>query len=365
MRRPITWLLLTLVAAAIVGAAACGSNSGDKSNDPTPGVNSKASAIQAEKVTLHLGYFPNITHAPGLVGVARGTFAQELGPNVTLDVKSFNAGPDVITALFAGDIDISYIGSGPSINGYVKSNGDALRIISGATSGGALFIVRPEAGITTPADLAGKKIASPQLGNTQDVALRSYLQANGLSAPQEGGGDVNVVPTANSDTLNLFKQGSIDGAWVPEPWATRLVQEAGGTVFLDERDLWPPNGDFVTTTVIVRTEFLNDHPDVVEHFLKAHVETIQWINDNPAEAKTITNDAINQITQASLVPAVIDAAWEHLRFTYEPLASALRKSANDAFKLGFLDEEPDLSGIYDLDPLNTVLQGMNLPAVSD
>ncbi len=335
----------------------------------TPGSRTKTASTgsgSAQKVTLHLAYFPNLTHAPALVGVFRNTFTDALGPNVTLDTKTFNAGPDVVTALLNDDIDIAYIGPNPSVNGYTKSNGEKVRIIAGATSGGALLIVQGDSNINSAADLKGKKIATPQLGNTQDVALRAYLKANGLSAPATGGGDVDVIPTANSDTVNLFKQKQIDGAWVPEPFATRLVQESGGRAFIDEATLWTSTGGkFVTTNVVVRPQFLTDHPDVVQNFLKGHVEAVQWINQNPAAAKTIANQAIANINNAKpLAQAILDGAWAHLTFTYDPIAASLRKGADDAYAVGILTAKPDLTGIYNLDPLNTVLRAQNLPAVS-
>jgi len=342
-----------LATAILVTSVACGSGDGSATDQGGK-----------DTVTLRLGYFPNITHSQAIVGLARGTFADKLGPNVKLKTTTFNAGPSAIEAMFAGEIDATYIGPNPAINGYVKSEGEALRIVAGATSGGALLVVRPDSGIEKPADLAGKKIASPQLGNTQDVALRAYLLANGL-APKENGGNVSVTPVANPDILTLFQKGDIDGAWVPEPWATRLVKEAGGRVFLDERDLWP-NGDFVTAHLIVRTEFLEQHPDVVENLLRANVEVTQWINANPEEAKRAVNEGIREVTGAALPEDVVDAAWQNLRITYDPIASSLRKSAADAFSLGFLgDEEPDLSGIYALDLLNKVLDETGLPAVSE
>ncbi len=315
-------------------------------------------------VTLRLGYFPNVTHAQPLVGLARGTFQERLGPNVRLETKTFNAGPTVIEALFAGEIDASYIGPNPAINGYVKSGGKALRVVAGAVSGGALFVVRPAAGIRSPADLAGKRLATPQLGNTQDVALRAYLQAHGLAA-REQGGNVTIVPTANPDILTLFQKGEIDGAWVPEPWATRLVQEAGGVIFLDERELWP-NGRFATTLLIVRTQFLDEHPDVVRNLLRAHVETTLFIRNNPDEAKRLINAAIQELTGRALPKTVIDGAWEHLEVTYEPMAASVAKAADDAFALGFLGQRrPDLSGMYAVGPLNAVLQELGLPPVKE
>ena len=314
-------------------------------------------------VTVNLGYFPNLTHAVALVGVGQGTFQNALGPNEKLATKTFNAGPAEIEALFAGDIDIGYVGPSPAVNGYVKSHGQALRIIAGAASGGALLIVRPQANIQTPSDLANKKIADPQLGGTQDVSLRYYLQQHGLQAADKGG-NVQVIPTDNATIVTLFKQGKIDGAWVPEPWATRLVVEGKGKVFVDERTLWP-DGKFITTDVVVRTAFLNAHPDLVSKFLQAHVDTIQYILSNPESAKSITNAQIKLITGKALPSNEIDMAYDHLDITYDPLTSTLQESANRAFALGFLGStKPDLTGIFDLGPLNQVLASKGLTTVS-
>ena len=351
LRRTKPTLLLAL--AALLSACGGGAAS-DSSGGSTTGV--------AEPVTLRLAYFPNITHAQPLVGLGRGSYAEALGSNIKLETKTFNAGPAVIEALFANAIDASYIGPNPAINGYVQSGGKELRIIAGATSGGASLIVRTDSGINSPADFAGKKVASPQLGNTQDVALRAWLQANGLK-DREHGGNVQVIPTANADALALFQKGELQAAWVPEPWATRLVQEAGGRVFLDERDLWP-NGDFVTTHLIVRTKFLQEHPEAVERLLRAHVAETQWINEHPDEAKRLLNEGIKQVTSAALPAAVIDAAWRTQKITYDPIATSLRKSADDAFALGFLGErKPDLANIYALGPLNKVLGELMLAPV--
>jgi NitT/TauT family transport system substrate-binding protein len=350
--------LALLLAASSIFAVACGSDDDDSASaGGTPGTQA------AERVKLRLGYFPNITHAQPQVGIARGTFAETLGSNVELDTsKTFNAGPAAIEALFAGEIDATYVGPNPAINGYVQSDGEEVRIVAGATSGGALLVVREDAGIETPEDFANKKVATPQLGNTQDVALRTWLAENGLNA-REQGGNVQVVPTANADTLTLFQEGQVDAAWVPEPWATRLVQEANGTVFLDEKTLWP-EGKFVTTQLIVRTKFLEDHPDVVEDLVRAHVELTHWINDNPAEARRLVNENIEKVTTKGLPQEVIDAAWDNLEFTNDPVASSLEKSAADAYELEFLAEEPDLANIYALDILNAILREKSLPEVA-
>ncbi len=336
-------VLLTL---ALVG---CGSQTSSSSN--------------SGPITVHLGYFPNLTHAVALVGVERGTFQNALGSNVKLETKTFNAGPALIEALFAGEIDIGYVGPSPAINGYVKSHGEALRIIAGAASGGALFIVRPGANIQTAKDLANKKFADPQLGGTQDVALRFYLQQNGLKAADKGG-NVQITPTDNPNILTLFKQGKIDGAWVPEPWATRLIVEGSGKVFVDERTLWP-NGKFVTTNVIVRKAFLDAHANLVNKFLQAHVDTVQYILSNPDSAKSIVNSEIKLITGKALPSKEINLAYSNLDITYDPLTSTLRQSADRAYALGFLGStNPDLAGIYNLGPLNQVLSSKGLGAVT-
>ena len=321
------------------------------------------SAPSASKgpVTVRVGYFPNITHSQALVGLARGDFQKALGSNVKIEATAFNAGPSVIEALFANQIDISYIGPNPAINGYIKSNGEALRIVAGATSGGASFIVRPDANIAKPEDLAGKKLASPQLGNTQDVALRAYLFEHGFKVAEKGG-NVQVIPTDNPQILDLFRQGQIDGAWVPEPWAARLIVDGGGKLFLDERDLWP-NGEFVTAHIIVSVKFLKEHPDLVKAFLRAHVEVTQWEQKNPDQAKQLVNDEIKRLTGKALANEVIDGAWSRLRVTYDPISASLVKSAQGAYEAGFIKDKPDLSNIYDLKLLNEVLKEKGLSAV--
>src|SRR5688572_88438 len=254
--RIIRTLAVTAAAAlAVTGLSACG-------DDAEAGGGSGGAS------TLRLGYFPNITHAPALIGVNKGLFQQALG-DTKLEAKTFNAGPAAVEALFSGAIDATYIGPNPAINAHVQSRGEAIRIISGATSGGALLVVKPS--IDSPADLKGKKVASPQRGGTQDVALRNWLKTNNLKADLQGGGDVSIVPQENAQTLETFRSGQIDGAWVPEPWATRLVQEGGGKVLVDERSLWP-DGRFVTTHLIVRTKFLQEHPDAVRRLVEGQVQ---------------------------------------------------------------------------------------------
>ncbi|HEX9260374.1 MAG TPA: ABC transporter substrate-binding protein [Acidimicrobiales bacterium] len=302
-------------------------------------------------MTLRLGYFPNITHATALVGVESGIFAEALGDEVTLETQTFNAGPRTVEALFARALDATYIGPNPAINAFVKSKGEAVRIVSGATAGGAFLVVRPD--IARPADLKGTKLATPQLGGTQDVALRAWLGNNGLRADTSGGGDVSILPQENGQTLDAFKAGTIDGAWVPEPWATRLIQEGGARVLVDERDLWP-EGWYVTTHLIVRTKFLDDHPAVVQRLLEGQVKANAFINANPAEAQKLANDQIEKITQKRVKEEVLTASWSNLTFTNDPIAASLHGSADAAHSVGLLDKV-DLKGIYDLDLLNKVL----------
>lgn len=349
--------LSLLVVAAVV--AACTGPAQLQPEDPT----TSSPAQSGAPVAVHIGYFPNITHSQALIGLARGDFQKAMGSQATIDAKVFNAGPSVIEALFAGQIDLSYIGPNPAINGYVKSNGEALRIIAGATSGGAAFIVRPDANISEPQDLNGKKLATPQLGNTQDVALRNYLAEHGLQTMEEGG-KVEIIPTDNSQILNLFKQGQIDGAWVPEPWATRLIVEGGGKLFIDERDLWSATGgEFVTAHIIVSAKFLKEHPDLVKAFLRTHVEVTQWEQRNPEQARQLVNEEIKRLTGQALAQEVIDGAWSRLRATYDPISASLIKAADSAYAAGFLKEKPDLSNIYDLHLLSEVLEEKDLAPI--
>jgi len=310
---------------------------------------------------VRVGYFPNITHSQAILGLARGDFAEALGPDVSIQPILFNAGPSVIEALYAGEVDIAYIGPNPAVTGFVNSGGEALRIVAGATSGGAGLVVRPDAGITGLADLAGHRIATPQLGNTQDVALRGCLVSLGL-APIEQGGDVEIIPTENPQILDLFRSGEIDGAWVPEPWASRLVLEGGGILLLDERAIWPDSA-FVTAHVIVSAPFLAARPDIVKQWLEAHVAVTLWELENPSEAAELLNAQIDSLTGKALAPEVIEMALSRMTPTWDPIPASLFQSAEAAWRAGFLSERPDLTGIYDLSLLNAVLSERGLAPV--
>lgn len=325
-----------------------------------------AQSPDTSKKTLRVGYFPNITHSQAVIGLNNGNFQKVLGDNIIVETFRFNAGPSAIESLLAGRIDATYIGPNPAINGYLQTNGQDIRVIAGAASGGASFIVRNDSGIESPSDLGGKKFASPQLGNTQDVALRKYLQDNGFKTV-ENGGNVTILPIANADILTVFLKGDIDGAWVPEPWATRLVQEAGGKVFLDERDLWP-DGKFVTGNIIVRTDYLEQNPDVIKKLLEAHVDETLKINNDKKSAAAEFNTQLNKITGQEINPAELDTAYSHLEITYDPLKLTLFKSANDAYDLGFIEkgkDRPNLSGIYDTTILDEVLSEKGLQPIGN
>jgi NitT/TauT family transport system substrate-binding protein len=335
------------IAAATMAVVACG--------QPV----SSAAPADDQPLTLRLGYFPNLTHAPALAGIKKGFFATALGSKVTVEPHTFNAGGDAVTAILSNSIDASFVGPSPTTNAFVQSHGQAIRVIAGATSGGALLVVKPS--ITSIQGLKGKKIADPQLGATQDVALRWFLKSNGFATDTAGGGDVSVLPQDNAQTLTAFKQGKIDGAWAPEPWASRLVVEGKGKVLVDERDLWP-QGKFVTTNLIVRTDFLQAHAKRVKALLEGLYQSVAYLNANPTEAQSLTNVAVTEITGKALAAGVVSAAWPHLAFTLDPLAATLKASADHAHSAGLL-ASVNLKGLYDLTLLNQVLAAHIEPAV--
>jgi len=320
---------------------------------------SEASSPNAAK-ELRLGYFTNLTHATALIGVKDGYFKEALG-DVGLKTQTFNAGPAAVEALFSNSIDAAYIGPNPAINAYVKSKGEAVRIIAGATSGGASFVVQPQ--IKGVEDLKGKTVSSPQLGNTQDVALRYWLKEQGVDTSVTGSSDVTITPTENSNSLQLFRDKEIAGAWVPEPWASRLVLEGGGKVLVDESSQWP-DGQFVTTHLLVRTKFLEENPAAVEALLQGHVKATEWINANSEQAKNDANAQLEELTTKKLSEKVLDRAWEQLTITENPVASTLQVSADHAFEAGTLREKADVKGIYDLSILNKILVAQNQKPVS-
>jgi NitT/TauT family transport system substrate-binding protein len=371
---------------------------GPQSGDNDAGGAAAGQDTDSRSNVLRLGYFPNLNHAQVIIGLANGHFQKALSENSTssgnehISIKEyvFSAGPSAIEALYAGQIDVAYVGPNPAINGYLASNGEGIRIISGSASGGAVFVVRNDTAIQSTSDFGGKKFASPQLGNTQDVALRKYLIQNGYETV-ENGGNVTVVPVKPSDILTLMLKKEIDGAWVPEPWGARLVKEANGKIFVDERDLWPPDGKFVTTNIIVRSDYLKNNPETIKKLINAHIDETIWINDtlqnmrngnvNGASGNKENqsnddldnggveafihsfNDGLKRITGNTVPEDELSDALRRLEFTYDPIEQSLFRMANDAYDLGLIGRgnEPDLTNIYDLGLLKQVLKERNLP----
>ncbi|MCC3774857.1 aliphatic sulfonate ABC transporter substrate-binding protein [Streptomyces sp. UNOB3_S3] len=357
MSSPARRVLPALAALPLLAIAlgACGYGS-QKASGTTAGP-AAATGAKLSADTVRIGYFPNITHATPLVGEQEGILQKELG-TTRLASTTFNAGPSEIEALNAGSIDIGWIGPSPAVNGYAKSKGKSLRIVAGSASGGVKLVVDPKK-ISSLEDVKGKRIATPQKGNTQDVAFLNWISGQGWKVdPQSGKGDVSVVRTDNKVTPDAFKSGSVDGAWVPEPTASKLVSE-GGKVLLDESTLWP-DGKFVITNVIVSQKFLDTHPDVVEAVLRGSVKTNAWIAANPDRAKASANAALKKLSGKELPPEILDPAWQSIRTTDDPLASTLQAEADHAVKAGLL-EKPDLTGIYDLTLLNKVLKAAGRP----
>lgn len=337
MSRPLARLALAIGAVvATLGMTACGGDTQASGADPA---------------VVRLGYFPNLTHATAIVADKEGFFAKHLAAT-KLNVTTFNAGPAAMEALKSGAIDATYVGPGPATNAFINSGGKALTVVAGAATGGTSLVVDPS--IKRAADLRGKKVSSPQLGNTQDIALRYWLWQNGLSTDLQGGGEVNVLPQENAQIVDAFEQRLIAGGWVPEPYATRLVQ-AGGKVLVDERDLWP-NKTFAITVLAVRTEYLKAHPDQVKALLAGDLDATDLIAREPAKAQRDVADLIAKVSGKPLEPAVITAAWKKLGFTAESVSSSLRTGAQHAFTVGVLKESPNLDGLVDLRLLNALLK---------
>jgi len=305
---------------------------------------------QGPAAELRLGYFDNVTHAAALIGLQDGFFEDALG-DTKLSTQIFNAGPAAVEALSAGAIDAAYIGPSPAVNTFIQSGGQSAVIVAGAASGGAALVVRD--GIDSPADLAGTLLATPQLGNTQDVALRSWLGDEGYRTSTTGGGDVNVSPTENPQTLTLFQSGKIDGAWLTEPWVSRLMLEGGAHVLVNEASLWD-NGDFPTTVLLVRKAFLEEHPDTVSALLDGHVTAVDWLTDNRVDAVTIINAKLTADTGRALPDDVLTRALTEVKFTVDPLASTFPISLAKAVKAG-IGKDGNLDGLFNVALLNDVL----------
>ncbi len=361
------WLEVTLLAALVllIGAGAAVASVVQNGNAQQASLDGSAGAGTTPAATLKLGYFGNVTHAPALVGLQEGILQKDLGAT-KLSTQVFNAGPAAVEALNAGAIDAAYLGPNPAINSFVKSKGDSIRIIAGAASGGAQLVVKPS--ISSAADLKGKVLATPQLGGTQDVALRAWLAKQGYKAAPNGGGDVTINPTDNAQTLKLFQDGKLDGAWLPEPWASRLVLQAGAKVLVDEKDLWDGSlsgkpGEFPTTILIVSKTYLAQHPGTVKALLKGHIDSVQWLQENSgAKAADAINSGLRAAAGSALPADVISRSLSNLKFTDDPLAGTYRKLLKDGVDAG-VTKQADINGIFDLSLLNAVLKDAGMPAV--
>lgn len=340
MKKPLKALVLVgVLATACAGSAARSRGSAD---------------------TLRLGVFPNLTHGPGLIGIANGILQKDLG-RTKLKVVTFNSGSDASNALLAGSIDATYIGPGPTVSMFIKSG--KVAVISGAAEGGASLVVRSDVKISSPSDFAAKRIADPGTGNTQDVALRTWLHQNGLKTKDEGG-DVTIVPLEkNSDSVQLMQQKQIDAAWLPEPYPSLLVSQGLATRYLDEKTLWP-GGKFVTTNLVVSTGYLSAHPDVVRRLVQGNVDSIEWIQQHTSQAATVANTELEKLGGKRLDPDVLQSAWSELTFTWDPLSSSLETSARHSLSLGYIDSVPsNLMSIYQLNDLNTILRSIGRPQI--
>jgi NitT/TauT family transport system substrate-binding protein len=303
-----------------------------------------APAFSFAETKIRVGHFPNITHAQALVAHAlsrqgKGWFEQRLGPGIKIEWFIYNAGPSAMEAIFAKSIDLTYVGPGPALNAYTKSNGQEIRLIAGAANGGAGLVVQPDQNLRTPTDFRGKRIATPQLGNTQDISCRAWLTAGGLKITQLGG-DAQVIPTQNPDQLSLFKAKKIDGVWTVEPWLTRLEQEASGKVIVEEKDA-------ATTVLVSRVKFLSENRDLAKKFAEAHAELTDWIEKNPDEAQRLIKAELLEETRSDMSPQLIASAWKRIVFTAEMPRAAVEKFLRNSVSAGFIKTAPDLSKLFE------------------
>ncbi len=342
MKKRVFWVVLfALVFSAVIG----------------PATQASAGPLRTK---VRVGHFPNITHAQALIMHATGKVEKAFGQDTKVEWKVFNAGPSAVEALFAGSLDIAFMGPSPAVNAFVKSNGEALRVVAGAASGGAALVVRGDLSFEKAEDFMGHKIASPQLGNTQDVALRSWLDQSGLKL-KEVGGNVRVLPIAHSDQQTLFIKKELDAAWTVEPWVSFLIENTGAKIYFEESELWA-GGKYSTALVVVRKKFLDENPGLVKKFLEAHVEVTDWIQKNPAEAKKIVGEEIERESGKKMPEKIVDSSFARLQFSVEPLAFSVVEQANAAHRVGFLKEPPDLGGIFDLSFLEEIMKEKGTPA---
>jgi NitT/TauT family transport system substrate-binding protein len=296
------------------------------------------------KTVIRLGHFPNITHAQGVIAHAltrqhKGWFEERLGPGVEIQWYTYNAGPSAMEAIFAGSLDLTYVGQGPALNAHFKSNGEEIRILAGAANAGAALVIKPDGPIKTAADFRGKKIATPQLGNTQDISCRAWLKAQGFKVTQTGG-DVLVVPTANPDQLGLFQSGGVDAVWTVEPWVTRLEREANGKIFLEDTNI-------ITTWLACSVKFLNARRDLAKKIVRANKELTDWIQAHPDEAQKLLVAELKEETKADFAPEAATQAWKRIKFTTEVSRDLLAKAVQDGKDAGFYKSSTDTSKLIE------------------
>ena len=348
-------LIAAGVAAATLLAAGCSSSSSS-----SPAGTSASSGGSSAPVTLRLGFLENVTHASALVGIKEGFFTKDLGQNVTLKLYPFSTGTEEATALLAGQLDAAYVGPNPAIKAW-QTGGKLIRVISGAASGGAELVVKKS--ITTASQLKGQKLASPSLGNTQDVSMRYWLKTHGLTTSPTGGGDVPITPiTPNSDAVLAFESGSIAGGWEPAPYDAEMLAD-GGHVLVNEASLWP-SGQFVTTELVATQSFISAHPTTIDGLLKGQIQANSFISTDKSAAETAANAELATLSGKSLKTSILAASFAQVTFTNDPIAPSLITDAQHAVDLGLLKPVSDLSGIYDLGPLNKLLSADGQPQVS-
>jgi len=302
------------------------------------------SAIAQEKTTIRFGHFPNITHAQGVIAHAlsrqgKGWFEERLGPNVQIQWFTYNAGPSAMEAIFARSLDVTYVGPSPALNAYFKSNSEEIRVISGAANAGAALLVKSDSPIKVPTDFRGKKIATPQLGNTQDISCRAWLKAQGFRVTLTGG-DATVLPTANPDQLGLFQTGGVDAVWTVEPWVTRLERDAKARVFLEDKAT-------ITTWLVSSVKFLQDRRDLAKKIADANVELTKWMQQNQAEAQKLLVAELKAETRADFAPDAVAQAWNRIQFTSEVSRDLIAKSVQDGKDAGFLKGSTDISKLVE------------------
>ena len=307
-------------------------------------VGSAAIVAAQDKTTIRFGHFPNITHAQGVIAHAlsrqgKGWFEKHLGPNVQIQWFTYNAGPSAMEAIFAKSLDVTYVGPGPALNAYLKSNGEEIRVVSGAANGGAALVVKADSAIKAPADFRGKKIATPQLGNTQDISCRAWLKAQGFKVTQTGG-EVTVVPTQNPDQLGLFQSGGVDAVWTVEPWVTRLLRDANARVFLEDKAT-------ITTWLVSSVKFLQNQHELAKKIANANAELTKWIQQNEAEAQKLLIDELKAETRADFQPDAVAQAWNRIQFTSEVSRDLVAKSVQDGKEAGFLKGSTDTSKLIE------------------